>query len=132
MAPWDMGNVVKKVQSTGNDKMILVDRGTMFGYNYLINDMRGIPAMQEFGVPVCFDATHSVQLPGGKGDCSGGERKYIPTLAKAAVAAGCDCVFMEAHPDPANAKSDADTVLDFKELPPLLMILKRLYEIVHS
>jgi 2-dehydro-3-deoxyphosphooctonate aldolase (KDO 8-P synthase) len=132
MAPWDMGNVVKKIQSTGNSKIILVDRGTVFGYNYLINDMRGIPTMQEFGVPVCFDATHSVQLPGGKGDSTGGERKFIPTLAKAAVAAGCDCVFMEAHPDPANAKSDADSVLDFKDLPGLLTKLKQLYEIIHS
>ncbi len=132
MAPWDMGNVVKKIQSTGNNKVILVDRGTMFGYNYLINDMRCIPIMQEFGVPVCFDATHSVQLPGGKGESSGGERKYISILAKSAVAAGCDCVFMEAHPDPVNAKSDADSVLDFKELPALLEKLKQLYEIVHS
>ncbi len=132
MAPWDMGNVVKKIQSTGNSKVILVDRGTMFGYNYLVNDMRCIPIMQEFGVPVCFDATHSVQKPGGKGDTSGGERQFIPTLAKAAVAAGCDCVFMEAHHDPAQAKSDADSVLDFKDLPRLLTQLKQIYEIIHS
>jgi 2-dehydro-3-deoxyphosphooctonate aldolase (KDO 8-P synthase) len=132
MAPWDMDNVVKKIQSTGNNKIVLVDRGTLFGYNYLINDMRCIPIMQQFGVPVCFDATHSVQLPGGRGESSGGEREFIPILAKAAVAAGCDCVFMEAHPDPAQAKSDADSVLDFKALPALLTQLKRLYEIAHS
>jgi 2-dehydro-3-deoxyphosphooctonate aldolase (KDO 8-P synthase) len=131
MAPWDMGNVVKKIQSTGNDKVILVDRGTMFGYNYLINDMRCIPIMQKFGVPVCFDATHSVQLPGGKGEGSGGEREYVSILAKAAVAAGVDCLFMEAHQDPPNAKSDADSVLDFKELPALLLKLEQLYEVVN-
>lgn len=132
MAPWDMENVVKKIQSTGNEKIILVDRGTMFGYNYLINDMRCIPIMQNFGVPVCFDATHSVQLPGGKGESSGGERQYIPILAKAAIAAGADCLFMESHPDPAHAKSDADTVIDFKELPAFLLKLEQLYEVVSN
>jgi 2-dehydro-3-deoxyphosphooctonate aldolase (KDO 8-P synthase) len=132
MAPWDMGNVVQKIRSTGNDKVILVDRGTMFGYNYLINDMRCIPIMQQFGVPVCFDATHSVQLPGGKGESSGGEREFIAPLAKAAVAAGVDCLYMEAHPNPAQALSDADTVIDFKDLPPLLLKLEQLYDIVHE
>jgi 2-dehydro-3-deoxyphosphooctonate aldolase (KDO 8-P synthase) len=128
MAPWDMGNVVDKIRSTGNEKVILVDRGTCFGYNYLVNDFRGIPVMQRFGVPVCFDATHSVQKPGGKGDRSGGEREFIPVLAKAAVAAGTDCLFIEAHPDPVNAKSDADSVLDFKDLPQLLITLEKLFE----
>ncbi len=129
MAPWDMENVVEKVFSTGNKKVILVDRGTMFGYNYLVNDMRCIPIMQKFGVPVCFDATHSVQLPGGKGSASGGEREFVAPLAKAAIAAGADCLFLEAHPDPAHAKSDADSVLDFKDLPALLLSLERLYAI---
>lgn len=129
MAPWDMGNVVEKVHATGNPKVILVDRGTTFGYNYLVNDMRCIPIMQKLGVPVCFDATHSVQIPGGKGNASGGEREFIAPLAKAAIAAGADCLFMEAHPDPAHAKSDADSVLDFKALPDLLLTLERLYEI---
>lgn len=129
MAPWDMGNVVEKIYSTGNQKVILIDRGTCFGYNYLVNDMRCIPIMQKFGVPVCFDATHSVQIPGGKGTTSGGEREFVVPLAKAAVAAGADCLFMEAHPDPAHAKSDADSVLDFKDLPPLLSVLERLYAI---
>lgn len=132
MAPWDMGNTVNKIQSVGNDKVILVDRGTMFGYNYLINDMRSIPIMQKFGVPVCFDATHSVQLPGGRGETSGGEREYIPVLSKAAIAAGANCLFMEAHPDPANAKSDKESVIDFKDLPELLLKLERLYEVVHQ
>lgn len=132
MAPWDMGNVVDKVKSTGNEKVILVDRGTTFGYNNLVSDFRGIPIMQRFGVPVCFDATHSVQKPGGRGETSGGEREFIPVLAKAAVAAGVDCLFMESHPDPIHAKSDADTVLDFKELPALLLTLEKLYEIAHT
>lgn len=130
MAPWDMGNVVEKIRSTGNHKVILVDRGTTFGYNYLVNDMRCIPIMQRYGVPVCFDATHSVQLPGGQGNASGGEREYIPILAKAAIAAGANCLFMEAHPDPVNAKSDAASVLDFKELPPLLATLEALYDVI--
>jgi len=132
MAPWDMGNVVEKIQESGNPKVILVDRGTTFGYNYLVNDMRCIPIMQAFGVPVCFDATHSVQLPGGQGQTSGGERQFIPTLAKAAVAAGANCVFMEAHPQPELAKSDAASVLDFRELPELLLKLEKLYGIVQE
>jgi 2-dehydro-3-deoxyphosphooctonate aldolase (KDO 8-P synthase) len=132
MAPKDMGNVVDKIRSSGNAKIILVDRGTSFGYNYLVNDMRCIPIMQEFGVPVCVDATHSVQLPGGLGTSSGGERQYIPLLAKASIAAGANCLFMEAHPDPKNAKSDAASVLDFKELPELLLKLEQLYTVIHS
>lgn len=135
MAPWDMGNVVKKIQSAGNEKIILVDRGTTFGYNNLVSDMRAIPIMQGFGVPVCFDATHSVQLPGGaggQGETSGGERQYIPLLAKAAIASGANCLFMEAHPEPAKAKSDASSVLSFQELPQLLAKLRQLYEVVNS
>lgn len=131
MAPWEMGNVVEKIRSTGNEKVILVDRGTMFGYNALINDFRGIPIMQKFGVPVCFDATHSVMRPGAKGDVSGGEREFIPYLAKAAVAVGVNSLFIEAHPDPKNAKSDADSMLDFKDLPALLEQLERLYACIH-
>jgi 2-dehydro-3-deoxyphosphooctonate aldolase (KDO 8-P synthase) len=132
MAPWDMGNVVNKIRSTGNEKVILVDRGTCFGYNYLVNDMRCIPIMQGFGVPVCFDATHSVQIPGGRGDSSGGERQYIPVLANAAIAAGADALFLEAHPDPEQAKSDSASVLDFKDLPQLLDVIERLYEVVQT
>lgn len=130
MAPRDMGNVVNKLKATGNEKIILIDRGTTFGYNNLISDMRAIPIMKEFGVPVCFDATHSVQLPGGQGDTSGGERRFIPVLAKAAIAAGANCLFIEAHPDPANAKSDASSVLPFEQLTSLLKILKELYEVI--
>jgi 2-dehydro-3-deoxyphosphooctonate aldolase (KDO 8-P synthase) len=132
MAPWDMSNVVNKILETGNDKIILVDRGTTFGYNNLVSDMRAIPIMQKLGVPVCFDATHSVQLPGGNGTSSGGEREFIPILAKAAVAAGANCLFFEAHPDPINAKSDASIVLPFHELPELLKLLKSLYQLVNG
>lgn len=132
MAPGDMGNVVEKIKATGNSQVILVERGTTFGYNNLVCDMRGIPIMQQFGVPVCFDATHSVQLPGGNGATSGGQREFIPTLAKAAIAAGVDCLFMEAHPDPEHAKSDKDSVIPFADLPRLLAQFKQLYDIVNS
>jgi 2-dehydro-3-deoxyphosphooctonate aldolase (KDO 8-P synthase) len=132
MAPWDMGNAVDKILATGNRKIILTDRGTTFGYNNLVSDMRAIPIMQRYGFPVCFDATHSVQLPGGQGTSSGGQREFIPTLAKAAVAAGCNCLFLEAHPDPARAKSDKDSVVDFKDLPELLTKLKQLYQVIQG
>jgi 2-dehydro-3-deoxyphosphooctonate aldolase (KDO 8-P synthase) len=132
MAPWDMKNVVDKVRSVGNEKVILTDRGVSFGYNNLVSDMRAIPIMQQFGVPVCFDATHSVQLPGGLGDSSGGQREFIPVLAKAAVAVGVDALFMESHPDPALAKSDSVSVLDFKDLPAILKIIERLYDAVRE
>ncbi len=131
MAPWDMKNVVDKVRSVGNPNVMLTDRGTTFGYNNLVSDMRAIPVMQGFGVPVCFDATHSVQLPGGKGDSTGGERHFIPVLAKAAIAAGANCLFIESHPDPSKALSDAPSVLDYKDLPHLIDQLCRLYEIVN-
>lgn len=132
MAPWDMKNIVEKIRAAGNEKIIVTDRGTTFGYNNLVSDMRGIPIMQAFGVPVCFDATHSVQLPGGLGGSSGGQREFIPVLSKAAIAVGADCLFVESHPDPANAKSDASSVMDFKDLPKLLDILERLYEVVSN
>lgn len=132
MAPHDMGNIVEKILSTGNEKIILTDRGTCFGYNNLVSDMRAIPIMKQFGFPVCFDATHSAQLPGGKGISSGGERKYIPVLAKAAVAAGIDCLYMEAHEDPEKALSDSDTQYPLHELESLLCILKEIYYVVHS
>ncbi len=120
MAPWDMGNVVEKIRSTGNSRIILIDRGVSFGYNNLVSDMRAIPIMQRLGVPVCFDATHSVQLPGGHGQTSGGQREFIEILAKAAVAVGVDSLFMEVHPDPHKAKSDADSQLSLEELPKIL------------
>lgn len=132
MAPWDMKNVVEKCRLAGNPHVILTDRGTTFGYNNLVSDMRAIPIMQAFGVPVCFDATHSVQLPGGQGESSGGQREFIPILSKAAIAAGANCIFLESHPDPKNAKSDAASVMDFKDLPKLLSILEQLYKVVQA
>lgn len=132
MAPWDMGNVVDKIREAGGEKIILTDRGTSFGYNNLVSDMRGIPIMQKFNVPVCFDATHSVQLPGGLGTSSGGQREFIPTLAKSAIAAGCDCLFMESHPNPEEAKSDKSSVIAFSELPELLRRLNNLYKLIQT
>lgn len=126
LAPWDMEYVIQKVLSTGNQKIILVERGTCFGYNNLVNDMRSIPIMKKLGFPVCFDATHSVQLPGAGKGVSGGEREFVPTLARAALAAGANMIFLEAHPDPKHAKSDAATVLDFKDLPKLLGELEQI------
>ena len=130
LAPWDMKNVVDKIESTGNKKIILVERGSSFGYNNLVSDMRSIPIMQETGYPVCFDASHSVQKPGGLGQTSGGDRMYIPCLAKAALAAGADLLFIESHPNPTAAKSDASTVLGFQELEKLLPLLKDLYALI--
>jgi 2-dehydro-3-deoxyphosphooctonate aldolase (KDO 8-P synthase) len=132
LAPWDMDNVVKKIESTGNHQIILTDRGTTFGYNNLVSDMRGIPIMQKLGYPVCFDASHSVQIPGGHGTSSGGQREFIPTLARAAVASGCNCIFMESHPDPKNAKSDKDSVMPFDEMKELFTSLKKIYQIVQE
>ncbi|MFZ0565507.1 MAG: 3-deoxy-8-phosphooctulonate synthase [Chlamydiales bacterium] len=131
MSPWEMKHVVEKLHSTGNENILLTERGTCFGYNNLISDMRSIPIMQQFGYPVFFDATHSVQLPGGLGDRSGGERQFIPTLARAAIAAGCNGIFAESHPDPEKAKSDASTVLSFTELSHLLDEWEHLYNALH-
>lgn len=132
MAPWDMKNVVDKILSTGNKQIILTDRGASFGYNNLVSDMRAIPIMQNLGFPVCFDATHSVQIPGGHGTSSGGQREFIPTLAKAAVAAGCNCLFMETHPNPEKALSDKDSVVPLKEMPSLLKTLNNLYKVIQQ
>lgn len=132
MAPWDMRNVIDKLLETGNDKIILTDRGTTFGYNNLVSDMRCIPIMQQMGYPVCFDASHSVQLPGGLGLETGGQREFIPPLAKAAIAAGSNCLYIESHPNPDEAKSDKKSVYPFSELPQLLSEIKQLYTLVQS
>lgn len=132
MAPWDMSNVVEKITATGNSKIILTDRGSSFGYNNLVSDMRAIPIMQGLGFPVCFDASHSVQLPGGNGASSGGQREFIPTLAKAAVAAGCDAIFIESHPHPEKAKSDKDLVYPLDQLHRLIEVLVALHEVVQK
>lgn len=128
LAPWDMKNVVVKLEECGNTQMILTERGFTFGYNNLSTDMRSFPIMKEWGYPVCFDATHAVQLPGGEQTSSGGDRKFILPLAKAALAAGADLLFMEAHSNPSEAKSDAKTQLSFKELEEALPRLIRLFE----
>lgn len=130
LSPWDMKNVVEKLLEVGQKRILLTDRGTTFGYNNLVSDMRAIPVMQSFGFPVCFDATHSAQLPGGLGEMTGGQREFIPTLAKAAIAAGANALFIEAHPNPSLAKSDGATVMPLDALKGLLAQLERLYEAV--
>jgi len=130
LAPWDMGNIVEKIRSTGNDQILLTERGASFGYNNLVSDMRALVVMRELGYPVVFDATHSLQLPGGLGHASGGERKYIPALARAGVAAGVDALFMEVHEDPDHAKSDGPNSLDLKDFESLLRIIKQLDDLV--
>lgn len=130
LAPMDMTNVVDKVKSTGNTNILLTERGAMFGYNNLVVDFRGIKIMQQTGCPVIFDATHSVQLPGGAGNSSGGQREFAPVLAKAAVATGVDGVFMEVHPDPDNALCDGPNSLRLDSLETLFTQLVRIREVV--
>jgi 2-dehydro-3-deoxyphosphooctonate aldolase (KDO 8-P synthase) len=127
MSPEEMAGAVEKVRSTGNERVTLTERGTFFGYNRLVNDMTAIERMQEFA-PVVFDATHSCQLPGGEVDRSGGQRQFAPLLARAAVAAGADALFIEIHDDPPKALSDATTVLPIDELEPLLATCSRIAE----
>lgn len=132
LAPRDLGNIVEKITSAGNHQILLTERGTSFGYNNLVVDMRSIPIMKQFGYPVVFDATHSVQLPGAKGDASGGQREFVPCLAKAAVAAGCDGLFMEIHPDPDSALSDGPNMVRLADVKKLLEQLIRISEVVGS
>ncbi len=132
MAPWDMANVIDKLLSTGNNQILLTDRGLSLGYNNLVSDMRAIPIMQNLGFPVCFDASHSVQIPGGLGDATGGQREFIPILSRAAIAAGCNSLFIEAHPNPADAKSDKDSVFPLNELKELLKEIVAIYNIVQG
>ncbi len=132
MAPWDMQNVVAKIRSAGNNSILLTERGAMFGYNNLVVDFRAISIMKETGCPVVFDATHSVQLPGGAGTSSGGQRQHAPALARAAVAAGADVVFMEVHPDPDKALCDGPNSLPLNWLPDLWQQLIEIREIVNQ
>lgn len=132
LAPWDMTNVVAKVASTGNDKVLQTERGVSFGYNTLVSDMRALPVMAESGYPVVFDATHSVQQPGGKGTSSGGQREYVPVLARAAVAVGVAAVFMETHQDPDKAPSDGPNMVPLKEMPGVLARLKAFDDLAKS
>jgi 2-dehydro-3-deoxyphosphooctonate aldolase (KDO 8-P synthase) len=126
MAPWDMRNVVAKMDEVGNPNLLLTERGTTFGYGNLVNDMRAIPWMQDLGRPVVFDATHSVQTPGSQGDRTGGDRRMVPFLARAAVAAGCDGVFVETHPRPDTAPSDGPNMIPLDDLPALISQCQRI------
>jgi 2-dehydro-3-deoxyphosphooctonate aldolase (KDO 8-P synthase) len=129
MSPQEMGNAVEKVRSTGNQNIILTERGTFFGYNRLVNDFTALPIMKSFGVPVCFDITHSTQQPAGLGNQSGGNPQFSPLLARAAVAAGVDGLFLECHPDPRNAKSDAATMLNLADVESLLTSCKQIADL---
>ncbi len=129
LAPWEMTNVAEKIASTGNKKILLCERGTSFGYNTLINDFRGLEIMAETGYPVVFDATHSVQQPGGRGNSSGGERKFVATLAQAACAVGISAVFIETHQDPDNAPCDGPNMIDVADLQKLIEKLRIIDEL---
>ena len=129
MAPEDMVNVVRKIESEGNNRIVLIERGASFGYHNLVVDMRSFPVMRSFGVPVIFDATHSVQLPGGLGNASGGQREFVRPLARAAAAIGIDALFCEIHPNPAKAFSDGPNSLDFKQAEELLTEIKAIFEL---
>jgi 2-dehydro-3-deoxyphosphooctonate aldolase (KDO 8-P synthase) len=125
-----MDNVAAKVASTGNTRILLTERGASFGYNMLVSDMRSLPIMAQTGYPVVFDATHSVQLPGGQGTSSGGQREFVPPLARAAVAVGCAAVFIETHDDPDNAPSDGPNMVPIDQLEALLSVMRRIDGVV--
>lgn len=129
LAPWDMEQVKNKLLDFGTNEIILTERGSSFGYNNLVVDFRSFPIMKEFGVPIVFDATHSVQLPGGRGNSSGGQREFVAPLARAAVAAGADGIFLETHPNPDKALCDGPNSVPLKELAPLLKNLSALWDI---
>ncbi len=132
LSPWDMKNVSDKALATGNEQIMVCERGASFGYNNLVSDMRSLAVMRDTGVPVVFDATHSVQLPGGQGSCSGGQREFVPVLARAAVAAGVSGVFMETHPDPANALSDGPNAWPLGQMRSLLAALKQIDTVIKA
>ncbi len=132
LAPWDMQPVVEKVRAAGNDRIILTERGASFGYNNLVVDFRSLPIMRGLGCPVVLDVTHSVQLPSGQGACSGGQSEFIPHLARAAVAAGVDGLFMEVHPDPAQARCDGPNSLPLDQVPALWRELKALHQFLRK
>lgn len=131
LAPWDMANVVRKLEESGNKNIMLCERGSTFGYNTLVVDMTGIVEMKKFGYPVVMDATHSVQKPGGKGTSTGGNRDYVEPLAKAAIAAGADALFFEVHPDPDNALSDGPNMVKLDDFEGLLQRIIKVYDAVH-
>ncbi|MBU3911045.1 MAG: 3-deoxy-8-phosphooctulonate synthase [Candidatus Omnitrophica bacterium] len=129
LAPWDMKNIIEKIEASGNKNIIITERGTMFGYNNLVSDFRSLEIMREFGYPVVYDATHSVQLPGGKGSSSGGDRKFVTALSRAAAAVGCDGLFLEVHEDPDKAPCDGPNMINFKMLEKLLREVKEISDI---
>ena len=131
LAPWDMANVVKKLEESGNSNIMLCERGTSFGYNTLVVDMTGIVEMKKFGYPIVMDATHSVQKPGGKGNATGGNRENVEPLAKAAIAVGADALFFEVHPDPDNALSDGPNMVRLDEFEDILKRIIKVYDAVH-
>lgn len=131
LSPYQMKSIAKKVIDSGNDKILITDRGSSFGYNNLVSDMRGIKIIQDMGYPVVFDATHSVQIPGGKGESSGGERQFVPLLAKAAVASGAKALFFEIHPNPSCAKCDGDNMLPVDETEGLFKTLNEIFKVVN-
>lgn len=126
LAPWDILPIIKKIESTGNKSILLTERGACFGYNNLVSDLRSLAILRQFGYPVIYDATHSVQLPGGKGGCSGGQREFVAGLSRAAVAFGCEGLFLEAHPRPDKAPCDGPNMIDLKELQRLLRQIKKI------
>lgn len=132
LSPYQIEPIAKKIIESGNDKILITDRGTSFGYNNLVSDMRGIKIIQDMGYPVIFDATHSVQIPGGKGESSGGEREFVPLLAKAAIASGAKGLFFEIHPNPKSAKCDGDNMLSLDEIEPLFKTLKEIFKVVNQ
>jgi 2-dehydro-3-deoxyphosphooctonate aldolase (KDO 8-P synthase) len=132
LSPWEMKNVSNKAKSTGNEQIMVCERGASFGYNNLVSDMRSLAVMRDTGCPVVFDGTHSVQLPGGQGDSSGGQREFIPVLARAAIAVGISGLFMETHPDPAKAKSDGPNAWPLDGMEDLLITLKKLDELTKA
>lgn len=132
LSPWEMKNVSNKARSTGNEQIMVCERGASFGYNNLVSDMRSLAVMRDTGCPVVFDGTHSVQLPGGQGDSSGGQREFIPVLARAAIAVGISGLFLETHPDPANAKSDGPNAWPLDRMEALLKTLKNLDDVIKA
>ena len=130
LAPWDMANVIKKIEESGNKNILITERGASFGYNTLVSDMRALPIMSKFGFPIVFDATHSVQQPGGMGEKSGGQREFVPYLARAAIAVGVGAIFIETHEDPENAPSDGPNMVPLDEIKKLLKKLTEIDKII--
>ena len=130
LAPWDMANVIKKIEESGNNKILITERGASFGYNTLVSDMRALPIMSKFGFPIVFDATHSVQQPGGMGEKSGGQKEFVPHLARAAIAVGVGAIFIETHEDPDSAPSDGPNMVPLNEMKSLLKKLVEIDELI--